>query len=242
MQDDRNGQPLNAYGDRLLPTTGRHGGDISSQRIDELDGACLDFVRELREKGIVPTAIDIGGGNGAQSRRMAELGAAVVLVDLTDQHDNISSFNQSIGHEAIRFYQDDIRTIDIASFSSFFHLIYSQRMMGCIRYDELGELFRALYRWAMIGARCFVSAGGLDTEVGQDYPHRNFPVADRWSPIAPKMASKHQIFAPQCLYRDKEFADLIFASGFSVVRRWTSPFGNPKVIAEKTKGHVTEGS
>lgn len=234
MQDDAKSEALNPFGDRLLPTTGRHGGDISSQRIDELDDACLNFVRKLRHDGVVPSAVDIGGGNGAQSRRIAQLGANVVLVDLTDQQYNVSSFNQSIGREAIRFYQTDIRDIDIMALSIFFDVIYSQRMMGCIQYDELSKLLQILYSCAPKSARCFVSVGGLDTEVGIDYPHLNLPVAKRWAPIAPKMAVKHQIFAPQCLYREEEFVDLVTASGFSLVRSWTSPFGNPKVIAEKS--------
>ena len=142
MPGDRKGETLNTSGDRLIPTTGIHGGDISSQRVDELDSLCLNFVLQLHRAGTVPIAVDLGGGCGAQSRRMAELGADVVLIDLTDQRSRVSSFNKSIGRDAIHFYKRDVTSIDFLSLSASFNVIYSQRMMGCIRYGDLDKLFR----------------------------------------------------------------------------------------------------
>jgi hypothetical protein len=54
----------------------------------------------------VPVAADVDGGNGAhiKIKRIAELGAEVVLVDLTDQHDKVADFNAAVGRQAFRFY------------------------------------------------------------------------------------------------------------------------------------------
>jgi cyclopropane fatty-acyl-phospholipid synthase-like methyltransferase len=226
-------EPLNIYGDTLLSTTGMHGGNISSQRIDELDEACLTFIEELRAKGIAPFAIDIGGGNGAHACRMAASGADVTFVDLTDQRAAIAAFNASSGRSAIRFHHADIRTIDLSAVSPPFHVIYSQRMMGCIRYGELRSLLEQLSRHAQPRARCFISASGLDTEYGADYPHRDRLVAERWWPISAAMAHKHQMYAPECLYRESELAELVAVSGFDVLRSWRSAFGTPKIVGEK---------
>lgn len=226
---------LNGYGDVLLPTTGFHGGNISSQRVDELDRACLEFIASRRSDGVNPIAIDIGGGNGAHARRMAELGAEVTFIDLTDQRQQVDEFNAALGRTAIRFVQADARTVELHTISPPFDVIYSQRMMGCIRYGELRSLLESLYAHSNSQARCFLSASGLDTEYGADYPHRDLPVAERWSVISPRMAQKHQMYAPECLYREDELADLIASCGFAIVRSWRSEFGTPKVIAERPR-------
>jgi len=55
---------INLYGDEYIPTTGAHGVNISQQRIDELDQACLDHISKLAIQ--YPNrriqAMDIGGG------------------------------------------------------------------------------------------------------------------------------------------------------------------------------------
>ena len=226
---------LNSHGDVLLPTTGFHGGNISSQRVDELDEACLEFVVSRASGEAPPVAIDIGGGNGAQAYRMARLGADVTFIDLTDQRAAIGEFNAALGRRAIRFVQGDVRAIDLRSIAQPFDVIYSQRMMGCIRYGELRSLLEGLYAYSNPGARCFLSASGLDTEYGADYPHRDRPIAARWSTLCPRMAEKHQMYAPECLYREEELADLTASCGFAIVRRWRSAFGTPKVIAQRRR-------
>lgn len=224
---------MNLYGDRLVPTTGFHGSNVSSQRIDELDTACLDFIRQRMEERGRLAAIDIGGGNGAQARRMAELGATVTFVDLTDQRQAIDAFNHALGRRAIDFHQVDIRSLDLAALAPPFDVIYSQRMMGCIRHADLRRLLKSLFEHATAGARCFVSASGLDTEYGATYPHRDLPVEERFAPIAQELAAKHQMYAPECLYREHELVELVAACGFTLITSWRSPFGTPKVIAER---------
>lgn len=114
-----------------------------------------------------------------------------------------------------------------------FDVSYSQRMMRCVRYGELRLLLDDLCAYSNPGARCFVSASRLDTEYGADYLHRDRPVAARWSTLSPRMAQKHQMYAPECLYREQELAELIASCGFAIVRSWRSAFDTPKVIAER---------
>jgi hypothetical protein len=224
---------LNIYGDRLLPTTGVHGGNISSQRVDTLDKSSLRFAEQLCDNRRSPLAIDIGGGNAAHSKRLARLGAEVILIDLTDQSANVTAFNREIGRNAILFFQGDIRAYKFTNLNKQVNLIYSQRMLSCIPYGDLKLLLRLLFDYTAEGARCFLSAGGLDTEVGTEYPHRHLPVNERWSTLSPEMAAKHQIYAPECLYREKELVDIVAESGFFVLQSWKSLFGTPKIIAER---------
>lgn len=223
---------LNEHGDVLIPTTGLHGGNISSQRLDDLDAQCIECVKTFATGGVTPQVLDIGGGNGAHARRMAKAGAMVTLIDLSDQSAAVDAFNAEIGRRAIDFRRADIRTIDLDAISAP-HVIYSQRMMGCIRYGELASLMKELYIRGDKGLHCFVSASGLETEYGVDYPHRDRPVAERFAAISPAMAEKHQMYAPECLYRVDELADLVSSAGFHVLEAWRSRFGTPKIIGEK---------
>jgi hypothetical protein len=54
---------LDISGDRPLPTSGRHGIDVASQRVDELDGAGLriDAVIGRRNQILVPVASVLSG-------------------------------------------------------------------------------------------------------------------------------------------------------------------------------------
>src|ERR1700683_4029081 len=73
-------EQLNLYGDVLVPTTGTHGADIGSQRIDDLDKHALNHLLTLEESRI--SAIDLGCGFGWQGARFSMLGASAHLYDL----------------------------------------------------------------------------------------------------------------------------------------------------------------
>jgi len=71
---------LNLYGDHLSRTTGTHGADIASQRLDDLDRRCL--VEMLQSAMQHPVCLDLGCGYGYQGMRMALMGGCSHLYDL----------------------------------------------------------------------------------------------------------------------------------------------------------------
>ena len=77
-------------------------------------------------------------------------------------------------------------------------------MLGCIKYNEALGLLQSLFQITVPTGRCFLSTGGLNTEIGLDYPHRDLPVSQRWAPPGRAMGEKHEIFAPQCLYLESD--------------------------------------
>jgi cyclopropane fatty-acyl-phospholipid synthase-like methyltransferase len=225
--------PINMYGDAPISTTGVHGHDISSQRVDDLDLGCLAFVEWLTKLKTRVFALDIGGGLGAQSKRMATHGANVVLVDLSDQSKNIARFNETMGREAIRFHHLDVRDFIYLQITTLFDVIYSQRMLGCIRHREAVEVISTVRESSSQEAHFFFSTGGLQSELGQNYSHQKIPVEQRWGSVSSDLAKKHQIFLPECLYSELELTHLVELCGLSVIRSWTSKFGNPKVICKR---------
>ena len=172
--------PINVYGDRLSPTTGKHGSNISAQRLDKLDQACLAFVKERAAQGLPCQAIDIGAGSGDQSQRMAQLGATVFMIDLTDQSEAVAKFNTALGREALRFIQKDVREMTAAEWPEAIDCVYSQRMLGAVRYAEALGLLTTLVNKSSRGAQYFLSASGYNSEYQKGYPDRDKPVEERW--------------------------------------------------------------
>jgi hypothetical protein len=81
------------------------------------------------------------------------------------------------------------------------------------------------------GSRLYLSASGLDSELGNGYTHRSSSLAARFYCLATEMADKHGIIAPVCLYRLEDLKGLCGEAGYSVVEAGLSAFGNIKVVA-----------
>lgn len=225
-------KPFNIYGDRFIQTTGFHGTNISQQRLDKLDTSCLSFIENRLSSSISLQAIDLGGGTGAQSKRMARLGAQVVLIDLSTIRTEIEAFNLAEKTGKITLLNKDARHIPEEEIPSKIECFYSQRMINYIPY---GDALSLIYRFKMKSsatAKFFISSGGIETEYGRTYLEKDKPVQLRFGPLSEEMSKKHGINALVCLYREQELCDLLEQSGLKILDSWTSTFGNPKIIAQ----------
>lgn len=88
---------LNSHGDVLIPTTGLHGADIPSQRIDDLDRAALHCALSIGATRGNVVAVDVGAGLGAQTARFAALGLSVLMIDLVDRSNLVKSLDALYG-------------------------------------------------------------------------------------------------------------------------------------------------
>jgi SAM-dependent methyltransferase len=219
--------PLNLYGDRLVATSGRHGGDIASQRIDDLDRACLEFCLAGRPGA---SAVDIGCGLGAQGFRLAALGAAVTLCDPVDISARVGQFNALFPAAPVRFLQRDARDLSAADFDQPLDIVYSQRAIHYLRFDEARALLERLRGVCQPHARFFISASGIDTELGDDYAGAAPDVCERMAKLAPAMAAKHGVHEEICLYALDDLARLGDEAGLDVISVTASAFGNKKAI------------
>ncbi len=219
--------PLNLYGDQLVHTSGRHGGDIASQRIDALDQACLDYGVSC---GPGMNAVDIGCGLGAQGFRLAALGASVTLCDPVDISGRVTQFKALFPAASVRFLQRDARTLTAADFDQPLDIVYSQRSLHYLRFHEARTLLETLRELCRSGARFFISASGVDTELGEGYAGAAVDVTERMAPLAPAMADKHGVHDEICLYSKDDLARLGDEAGLDIVSVSASAFGNKKAI------------
>ncbi len=221
-------QSFNRYGDRLWPTTGQHGADIARQRLDALDLAALRHALARVESGEPGHAIDLGGGSGMQALRFASLGLSTTLIDQLPAEAVCWHGSALAGLLPLHHVSVDVHELRDDDLPNDVTLLYSQRFLHYLRFDDAVSLLRRLRGCCNSNVRCFVSVSGLQSELGEAYPHATRPVRDRFAPLASGMASRHGISAPVCLYRPQDLHALAHEAGFKVVAMSESPFGNLK--------------
>lgn len=213
---------LNMNGDQYVATTGSHGADISSQRLDMLDrdsiSHCLKFDK-LR-------CLDLGCGLGEQAIRFAAINASVVAVDFIKMSDRLRKANELFS-DRIEYIEGDARDA-IDDLEAPFDCIYAQRFIHYLRADEAIELMRKLKALLSPSGKVFISASGMKSELGIDYKHRNQPWTRRFASLSSPIGRKHMILEPVCLYMPDDMATLAHNSGYTLDKMHVSEFGNLK--------------
>lgn len=215
----------NCYGDSLDIGNAGHGVDIATQRRDDLDNICLAQIAQVAARETASIfAADVGCGQGSMAYAMASLGANVVAVD----KENLLTFH----HNNITHVVDDMREA-LAKYNEKFHVILCQRTIHYLPYTEAEKTLRSMRQALHPEGILYLSASGLDSELGNDYPAKERRVQYRFCHLEGSMARKHQILAPVCLYRQQELRILVSDAGLNVAVSWVSPFGNIKLVASR---------
>lgn len=229
---------LNIHGDTLIQAGPGLGADIASQRQDQLDTLSIDRASSLAGQGAAPMCLDLGSGRGAQSARLLDAGAAyAIAVDQADFHLDFAELSKRHQGKA-KFIHENIANarffVDLAHRAGNrpFDIVIFQRTLHYFRHPQAVELIEHVRDVMRPTGRLYLSASGLDSELGIGYEHADTPIHDRFAPLSPQMAAKHGIEAPVCLYRQAELEELCRKSGLRVLLAQESEFGNIKIVAE----------
>jgi SAM-dependent methyltransferase len=240
---------LNRYGDigRALPGDEGFGHDINYDRRDSLDLKAEQRVARLlnRRRSQRVTVLDLGCGLGRQSVEFARRGANVFSVDLIDASPFIREMfakrqidgNQENWFEKIHFLQKDLREIDFSSLGADLDIVYSQRTIHYLRYNEAVSVLRAIRDVTSRAARAYIGVSGLHSPLGYRYPDASKDIRDRFAMLDQSQPSIaiHGITQPVCLYTREDLGQLMNESGFYPISIQTSPFGNIKGIFKVQK-------
>lgn len=218
----------------LLANEG-YGADIATDREDDLDRACLAQVERLfAAKGVV-LALDIGGGHGSMSVKMADRGALVTLVDPIPHPIHVlNRASPNIRHAAKKI--QELAPPDILGFDGRkLDIIYGQRCLHYLPYAEALATLQKL-RGEYAAPRCgiFLSFSSLDCALAKSgYAGRDFPVTSPQRHCVPQNeeAAYLGICHPMTLYRKEEVAQLLSEAGFGNIDITQSAYGNFKALA-----------
>lgn len=212
---------LNSYNDKLIENAGK-GADIASQRLDDLDLACLADAQMRSDGNFV--LVDAGCGRCGFINQVARHVSTGILVAL-----DVEDFAE-FAAEGVTYVQGDMRE-GIEHLGRTIDILYSQRTIHYLTYAEAKAFLTAARNAMNSGSALFLSASGIGTELAEGYPGRDLPVTDRHHLLDTPMAEKHGIRQPVCLYSQQELVDLVTSVGFEVRAAAVSEFGNVKIIA-----------
>ena len=199
---------------------------MASQRADDLDKRCLDYLAAKTSSRV----LDLGTGAGGQSLRMVQAGAEVVAID---SHDFSRVFQKlridnGLTDTQLWFVQADISVVPAEWGMKGVTDVVMQRTIHYMRYAETVRLLSYLYQF--VTDKLFISVTGMDSAVGEGYEGQTVAIQDRFFPLAPEQAQAFSISQPVCLYTQSEFITLLELSGWKVERCWQSAFGNIKAV------------
>ena len=219
---------LNIYGDELVGIN-EYGVDISSQRIDDLDQLCLEYV--LKNQNV--TSIDVGCGMGFHGIRMALLNSKTYLVDILDIKDYIDKINRLVRLSIpISYIKSDVRKLNMNLLPAI-DVLYSQRFIHYLQYSQAIKFLVQINSKIKHGGKLYLSVSGINSELSNGYKCKEKDIRHRFCKLSLENKKKHKIKESVCLYSKEEFSNLISESGFSSIKIWESGFGNIKAIGEK---------
>jgi hypothetical protein len=219
---------INVHNDILRENNG-HGSDIATQRMDELDSACLADAQQRHERGPF-VFIDVGVGRCGFINKVAEKthGSVLWAADIED-----------FSHEAapgVRFIQADM--CQLPGQLPDCDILYSQRTIHYLCYESALQFLMAFRLRMRQYASLYLSCSGVTSELAHGYPGAELPVERRFHHLASLMQNKHGIRQPVCLYSAKELTLLVERAGFHVEEVWQSEFGNVKLTARNIGAHL----
>ena len=204
-----------------------YGIDVSSKRLGYLDREVLKFALDWKGSKF---SVEFGAGSGRLSLILALLGYRVYIYDLGDV-DLIKlakTLKLKIFHE-----KTDIRYIKTSDLPERISIFVAERVLHYLRFEESRRVLAKVIRRMEKGGRLFLSLSGINSPIGKDYEHRDFPVEKRFCLPSREVMEKFKIDVPICLYDIEDLRRLL--DGFPVreVRLRITAFGNVEGIFEK---------
>lgn len=221
-------EALNLYADKAVFLAAGHGADIASQRADDLDMMAIEHTRSRQ----CTFAIDIACGAGGQSIRLAQQGATVIATDIVDMTKVVTAAAAAATPPVnISFAQLDMRALDKLYVEMPADVIICQRAIHYLPFPDAVEIIRGISKLLATDGRLYISASGINSELGDSYSGCNNFVEERYAELSPAMRDKHGIHGPVCLYSEDDMAQLLIQGGLLPVTIFASAFGNIKAVA-----------
>jgi SAM-dependent methyltransferase len=204
-----------------------YGIDVSSKRLGYLDREVLKFALDWKGSKF---SVEFGAGSGRLSLILALLGYRVYIYDLGDVEllKLAKTLKLKIFHE-----KTDIRYIKTSDLPEKISIFVAERVLHYLRFEESRRVLARVIRRMEKGGRLFLSLSGINSPIGKDYEHRDFPVEKRFCLPSREVMEKFKIDVPICLYDIEDLRRLL--DGFPVreVKLRITAFGNVEGIFEK---------
>jgi SAM-dependent methyltransferase len=197
---------------------------------DELEQLILREIALRVRNCNPPRVLDIHGEDGRRAMVMASLGAQVLVADVEKFKEPICRQAQAEGlAEAVKFvvYPDP----KLFSGKESFDLVFCHHGIHRLPYDKAKRALQQIIKTLNIGGKIYISAYGLHSTLGEGYADADAPVEKRFCPLSAIIARNYNLEGPVCLYTERNLVNLLFESGGSVLRSFTTTHGTIKAVA-----------
>ena len=218
---------LNKYGDNYKVISAYRGSDISSQRVDELEKTATLYAAQHEHQGIL---LDLGCGVPVQSARFALLGKKVLAVDICDFSQQVETIRGLFPFMDIKFLNKRLEELADRDIWAPVSCIFSQRAIHYLHPRAAQDLISWLREKSEPGCKCFVSASGIDSELGEHYQGKAVEWKKRYCELSVVNQKKHGIGVRVCLYGESDLMNLMERNDFKCETIYLSDFGNVKGI------------
>lgn len=196
----------------------------------ELDQMVLEEAVRQRFHHRIPTALVIPG-SCELAFELAHRGALVNTSDIGDWYsEHPVSYEGAL--DKIRFQQPNApQSIHGQLPSRPYSIVVCQHGLNHLPYCAARQAVRQLLQSMESNGKLFLSAHGLHSELGDDYPDQETDIERRFCELSPDVAQKYDLPGKVCLYTERNLFSLILEAGGKVLRTFTTTYGNIKGIA-----------
>lgn len=199
---------------------------------DELERYALEECIKRQRVDRRVSVLIIPAGHCELAMKFAQLGALVTVVDTPDREQETRGRILAAGQrEEIEFVAGKVTDMPATVTGEPFDIIIIRRGLCSLHYDEARQFVRQQLLRLRIGGKLYISILGLHSELGEGYPDDELPVTERYCELAPDVVSKYGIKGPVCLYTERNLFLLLLEAGASVLRTFTTTYGNVKAVA-----------
>ncbi|MCL2021993.1 MAG: class I SAM-dependent methyltransferase [Betaproteobacteria bacterium] len=190
-----------------------------------------EIALSVRNKNL-PRVLDLYCGDGHFAAQMAKQGAEVLAAD------NSSFREAALARKPARAANGTLAFIPLVHDEDFppegemFDLVFCHHDIYRLPYTEARRILRRIIRQHLkIGGKLYISAYGLNSDLGEGYADLDQPIEKRFCPLSPVIAKSYNLKGSACLYTERNLVNLLFEAGGSVLRSFTTTHGTVKAVA-----------
>ena len=192
-----------------------------------------EIALSLRHKNL-PRVLDLycGCGDACFAAQMAEQGAEVIAADAASYQEEVLAKKPAAATGGSLAFIPIVHDKKFLAEGEMFDLVFCHHGICHLPYPEARALLRRIIRQHLkIGGKLYISAYGLNSDLGEGYADLEQPIEKRFCPLAPAIAKSYNLKGPACLYSERNLVNLLFEAGGSVLRSFTTTHGTVKAVA-----------
>lgn len=216
-----------------MPINGHHGLCRCYYQPDELDIKTLEYASIIAQQTKESLhALDLGCSPYApQSLRLAKLGFHVEAFDLEKPMENFDHTNQQY-YERVSYQVENIADIKASDLRDDYQIIYSNRCLSFLPYQEASALIRLLITRVINKTRFFLGFFAESADYAKGYPI-HLPLGNRYVPLDNAVAKQNEMLASVCVYRrDEIYENLLGNLAITIIEELKAKSGSLKIIFE----------